>query len=49
MIPPIRIPRQRLVDRLTAGFDGEVTPVSAQVASGKTTLLAHWLQARGNT
>src|SRR5947209_8713514 len=38
------IPRTRLLERLNAALDGEITLVCAPAGFGKTTLLAQWLQ-----
>lgn len=40
---PPRLPRPRLVARLTAGLDGKLTLVSAPAGFGKTSLVADWL------
>jgi len=45
-IPPVRpelVSRPRLIERLDAGVDRELTLVSAAAGFGKTTLVAEWL------
>ena len=39
------IPRARLIERLNAGLNSNVTLISAPAGFGKTTLLAGWLEA----
>ena len=43
-LPGDLIPRQRLLDRLHAGSDRKLTLISAMAGTGKTTLLAQWLE-----
>lgn len=43
---PIRVERNRLVDRLNSGLAGKVTLISAPAGFGKTTLVAEWLSAQ---
>ena len=50
-IPPVRpelVPRPHLIERLNAGLQCQLTLVSAQAGSGKTTLIAEWLRQLGN-
>jgi LuxR family maltose regulon positive regulatory protein len=45
-IPPLRaglVPRPRLIERMTAGFNGKLTLISAPAGYGKTTLLSSWI------
>ncbi len=42
-LPDDLIPRRRLLDRLHAGSDHKLTLVSAMAGTGKTTMLAQWL------
>ena len=44
---PNRVPRPRLVTRLSQGLAGRLTLVSAPAGFGKTTLVADWLQQAG--
>ncbi len=44
---PSRVPRPRLVARLSRGLAGKLTLVSAPAGFGKTTLVADWLQQEG--
>ena len=44
---PNRVPRPRLVARLSQGLTGKLTLVSAPAGFGKTTLVADWLQQAG--
>jgi LuxR family maltose regulon positive regulatory protein len=41
------VARPRLVDRLTEGFEGELTVVCAPTGFGKTALLADWIRRSG--
>jgi LuxR family transcriptional regulator, maltose regulon positive regulatory protein len=41
------VARPRLVDRLTEGFEGELTVVCAPAGFGKTALLADWIRRSG--
>ena len=43
-LPGDLIPRRRLLDRLHAGSDRKLTLISAMAGTGKTTLLAQWLE-----
>jgi LuxR family maltose regulon positive regulatory protein len=43
-LPGDLVPRRRLLDRLKAGSDRKLTLVSAMAGTGKTTLLAQWLE-----
>jgi ATP/maltotriose-dependent transcriptional regulator MalT len=43
-LPGDLIPRQRLLDRLHAGSDRKLTLISAMAGTGKTTLMAQWLE-----
>jgi len=43
-LPRDLIPRRRLLDRLHAGSDRKLTLISAMAGTGKTTLLAQWLE-----
>ncbi len=43
-LPGDLIPRPRLLDRLHAGSDRKLTLISAMAGTGKTTLLAQWLE-----
>ncbi len=45
--PPALITRAALFERLSAGYDGGVTLVSAPAGSGKTVLLRAWIDAAG--
>lgn len=45
-VPPVRpelVSRGRLIERLNAGLDRELTLISAPAGSGKTTLLSEWI------
>ena len=42
-LPGDLIPRRRLLDRLQAGSDRKLSLISAMAGTGKTTLLAQWL------
>lgn len=39
---PERVPRPRLIERLTQGLTGPLTVISAPAGSGKTTLVGEW-------
>jgi len=41
------VPRPRLTDKLNAGLDDRLILVSAQAGSGKTTLVAEWIDGLG--
>ena len=43
-LPGDLIPRRRLLDRLHAGSERKLTLISAMAGTGKTTLLAQWLE-----
>ena len=43
-LPGDLVPRRRLLDRLNAGLDRKLTLISAMAGTGKSTLLAQWLQ-----
>ena len=43
-LPDDLVPRRRLLDRLQAGSDHKLTLISAMAGTGKTTLLAQWLE-----
>ena len=44
-LPGDSLPRQRLLDRLHSGLSSKLTLVSAMAGTGKTTLLAQWIEA----
>jgi LuxR family maltose regulon positive regulatory protein len=37
------VPRPRLIERLNAGLNRKLTPISAPAGFGKTTLLSEWV------